>query len=74
MQVERWRQMTPAEKLRQVSDLRETVLTLSGAGIRTRHPGIEERELFLRLMILTLGLELARKGYPEIQALDDPRP
>ncbi len=44
MQVERWRQMTAAEKLRQVSELRETVL------------------------------ELARKVYPEINALDDPRP
>jgi hypothetical protein len=30
------------------------------------------REVFLRLAIVTLGEDLARKAYPEIAALDPP--
>ncbi|MGH9414694.1 MAG: hypothetical protein ACRD0Y_13270 [Terriglobales bacterium] len=73
-QIEHWRRMAPHEKLALAGELREAVLELARAGIRTRHPGIGVRECFLRLTILTLGLDLARKAYPEIDALTDPRP
>lgn len=66
--------MTPAEKLEAVFDMRETVLHLARLGIRMRHPGIGEREEFLRLMELTLGAELARRVYPEIAWPAAPQP
>ena len=69
-QVAIWRRMTPEQKLEQVGQLRETVLELSLAGIRLRHPGASERECFLRLMVLTLGEGLARAVYPGVAQLD----
>jgi hypothetical protein len=39
--------------------------TLALAGIRERHPGASERECFIRLAALQLGLELTRRVYPD---------
>jgi hypothetical protein len=69
-QVEAWRRMSPAEKLRLVVSMSETVRQLALAGIRERHPGASPREEFLRLALLMLGSELARRVYPEIHDLD----
>ncbi|TAN22262.1 MAG: hypothetical protein EPN33_08310 [Acidobacteria bacterium] len=65
-QIERWRQMTAAEKLRLVGMLRASVLQLAGTGVRMRFPEAGEREVFLRVAELALGPALARKAYPEI--------
>lgn len=65
-QIERWRRMSPAEKLEQMGQLCDTALELARIGIRMRHPGISERECFLRLMERTLGPALARRVYTEI--------
>ncbi len=73
-QFEIWGRMSPREKLQLVEDMRETVLELARAGIRQRHPGISERECFLRLAVLTLGHDLARRAYPEITALNITKP
>ena len=62
--------MTPDDKLRLVLQMSATVRQLALAGIRLRHPGVSAREEFLRLAALTLGEELARRAYPEIDALD----
>ena len=70
LQVERWRQMSPAEKAAIVSGLTRAVYDLARAGIRQRHPDASPREQFLRLALLTLGTELARQAYPEIAATD----
>ena len=70
LQVERWRQMSPAEKAAIVSGLTRAVYDLARAGIRQRHPDASPREQFLRLARLTLGTELARQAYPEIAATD----
>jgi len=69
-QFEIWRRMTPAEKLELVGQMRDTVLALARADIRQRHPDATERECFLRLMQRTLGPELARKAYPELESFD----
>jgi hypothetical protein len=37
--------------------------------VRQRYPNADEREQFLRVALITLGPELARKAYPEIAAL-----
>ena len=62
--------MSPAEKYAIVSGLTAAAYQLALAGVRFRHPGASDREHFLRLAIVTLGLDLARQAYPEIDAMD----
>jgi hypothetical protein len=68
MQIDRWRQMSPAEKAAIVSGLTQAVYDLALAGTRLRYPGAPPREQFLRLALVTLGPDLARRAYPEIGA------
>jgi len=70
LQVERWRQMSDAEKAAVVSGLTRAVYDLARAGIRQRYPNASAREQFLRLAIVTLGPDLARAAYPDIATLD----
>lgn len=65
-----WRKMTAAQKADLISRLSGAAREMAIAGIRQRHPGASEREVFLRLAILTLGPELARRAYPEVDRLD----
>jgi hypothetical protein len=69
LQIERFRQMTPAEKAAIVSGLTQAVYDLASAGVRHRYPQASPREQFLRLAIVTLGQTLAEKAYPEIRQL-----
>jgi hypothetical protein len=69
-QIERWRAMSPADKLRLVAGLNAAADTMALAGIRLRHPGAPPREQFLRLACVKLGRDLARQIYPEIEKLD----
>ena len=71
-QVEAWRRMSPAEKAAIVAGLTNATFVLARAGLRQRHPNASERELFLRLAILTLGPELARRAYPDAHSLTEP--
>jgi hypothetical protein len=66
MQIERWRQMPAAEKAAMVSGLTQAVYDLALAGVRHRHPDASPHEQFLRLAVITLGPDLARRAYPEI--------
>ena len=70
LQIERWRQMSPESKAALVSGLTQATSELALAGLKQRYPDASPRELFLRLAMLTLGPELARKAYPDIVALD----
>lgn len=70
LQVERWRQMSPAEKAAIVSGLTQAVYDLARAGSRLRYPEAPPREQFLRLALLTLGPDLTRRADPEIAATD----
>ena len=54
-QIEVWRRMTPAEKLRIVSELVRGSEELALAGLKQRHPAATGRELELRLAALRLG-------------------
>jgi hypothetical protein len=69
LQIDHWRAMSPAEKLGLVSAMSRAASALALAGVRDRHPDASSREIFLRFAILHLGVELARKAYPEIVAL-----
>jgi len=62
--------MSPAQKAAVVSGLTQAVFELAHAGVRHRHPTASPHEQFLRLAIVTLGLDLARKAYPDIDSLD----
>lgn len=62
--------MSPAEKAALITGLTQAARAMALAGIRERHPDASEREQFLRLAIITLGADLARRAYPEIDGLD----
>jgi hypothetical protein len=72
-QIEAWRQLSPLERLRLVSDTTRAVTSLSLAGIRRRYPGASERECFLRLAAIRLGVETTRRIYPDASDLTDLR-
>lgn len=72
-QVDSWRRLSTVERLRLVSDTTRAVVNLSLAGIRRRHPQASERECFLRLAAILLGVDTARRIYPEARQLPDLR-
>jgi hypothetical protein len=72
LQIEGWRQMSAAQKAAIVSGLTQAVFDLALAGIRARHPDSSPRERFLRMAVIVLGSDLARRVYPEIAATDLP--
>jgi hypothetical protein len=69
--LERYRQMTPQEKIAIVQGLNRTVMLMALAGIRMRHgTGLPEREVQLRLAALWLDRETMIKVYgwdPEVE-------
>jgi len=71
-QIERWRTMSEVEKAATVTGLTQAVFDLALAGVRQRYPHASPREQFLRLALVTLGPDLARRTYPEIASLDRP--
>ena len=54
MLLDGYRRMTPAEKLRRVEELNELALQLAAARVKRERPGIDDRELRLRLASLWL--------------------
>jgi hypothetical protein len=73
LQVDAWRRLSPLERLRLVSDATRAALNLSLAGIRRRHPDAPERECFLRLAAILLGVDTARRVYPDAAQVRDLR-
>jgi hypothetical protein len=70
LQIDGWRRMTAAEKAAMITGLTQAVYQLARAGVRQRYPNASPREQFLRLAIVSLGVDLARKAYPEIAQTD----
>jgi len=68
-QVERWREMTPEQKLMAAASASAAVRELAMAGLRLRHPAANEREIFLRYAMLTLGVQNAVMVYPDARPL-----
>ena len=71
-QIEEWRRMSSVHKAALISGLTSATFVLARAGLRHRHPGASERELFLRLAVLTLGGDLAEQAYPDARSLREP--
>ena len=72
LQIEAWRQMSSVDKAALISGLTDATFVLARAGLRHRHPGASEREIFLRLALLTLGPDLAERAYPDARSLREP--
>jgi hypothetical protein len=68
-QLRDWRQMSASHKADLIDALSRAARDLAVAGVRHRFPDATAREQFLRLAILTLGTDLARRAYPEIEQL-----
>lgn len=66
--VQLLRAKTPAEKVKMVCDLNETVRLLAMSGLRKRHPEASEATLRRLYASLVLGDELAEKVYGPLPA------
>jgi hypothetical protein len=69
-QVQAWREMSAAHKADLITGLTRTAYEMALAGLRHRYPEASAREHFLRMALLTLGPQLARGAYPDIERLD----
>jgi hypothetical protein len=72
LQIEAWRQMSPAEKAALVSGLTRAAYDLALAGVRSRYPNASPRVQFLQLAIVTLGRDLARLADTETRRGETP--
>jgi hypothetical protein len=63
MMIEAYRKMTPQQKLERVQQLNEAVLQLAAARILRERPGIDDRELRLRLASLWINAETMRRAF-----------
>jgi hypothetical protein len=72
-QIAAWRRMSPAERLQMVSVMTRAVNELALAGIRHRYPHASERECFLRLAAIRIGVATTRRIYPDAAELPDLR-
>jgi hypothetical protein len=61
--IEGYRHMSPADKLRRVEALNETVLQLAATRIRQEHPGLSDRGLRYRLASLWLDRALLERAF-----------
>ena len=68
-QIVAWRRLSTIEVAALVAGASKAARALALAGLRSRYPAASPRELVLRLAAITLGPDLARKVYPEIDRL-----
>ena len=67
--VEIWRSLSTVELFALVAGASRAARALALAGLRERFPEASDRELVARLSEITLGRELARRVYPELDRL-----
>ncbi|HEX6852118.1 MAG TPA: hypothetical protein VF139_12025 [Candidatus Polarisedimenticolaceae bacterium] len=73
IQIELIRRKSTEERAELLTGICQMVDTFAAAGIRHRFPNASDREVFLRLAVLRLGGDLARRAYPEVGShLDAP--
>ncbi len=63
LRIEGFRRMSPAQKFALVSALTKNVRQLALIGIRSRHPGIDEREAMLRLAAMSVDRATLVKAF-----------
>jgi hypothetical protein len=72
-QIDAWRRLSPSEKLQIVSGTSRAAMNLALAGIHRRHPEASERECFLRLAAILIGVGAVRRIYPDASRVADLR-
>jgi hypothetical protein len=70
IQVRAWRSMSSIDLARLVAGATRAVRTLAFSGLRERYPTASEQQLVALYAELTLGRDLARRVYPELERLD----
>jgi len=70
MMLDGYRRMSPAEKLQRVEELNELTLELAASRIKRERPGIDDRELRLRLASLWLSRESMIRAFGWDPGLD----
>jgi len=65
-QVEAWRSMSAAERAATITGLTQAAFDMAAAGVKARHPGASEPELFYRMAVVVLGPELAARVHPDL--------
>jgi len=63
MRMDLLRSKTPDERIAIAFRLTEFALQMAESGVRTRHPGASEREIFLRCAALRLPRDLMIRAY-----------
>ncbi|HZO90720.1 MAG TPA: hypothetical protein VFB38_20495 [Chthonomonadaceae bacterium] len=63
LQIEGYRRMSAAEKLKIVHEMTEFVTSLALSDVKQRHPEADERECRLRLASRWLDAELMKKAF-----------
>jgi hypothetical protein len=69
LQIEAWRRMSTVQKAALVSGLTQAVVDMTMAGIRQRYPVASPHEVRLRFALVTLGPDLARAAFPDVDQL-----
>lgn len=64
IQLACYRRMTGAERVAVAAQLSDDVRAIAAAGIRARHPGYSERDVWFALQRLLLGDELFGRAWP----------
>lgn len=59
----RLRELSPAQRLAMMAAMSRSVCEIARAGIRSRHPHADEREVAIRLASLTIDAETMRKAF-----------
>jgi hypothetical protein len=65
LQIQLWRQTTPARKMQMLAQLNASARLLALAGLRLQYPHAGEAEIRRRLADLILEEDLARRVYGE---------
>ena len=63
----RYREASPEQKIAMVADGWDCTRELTLAGLRMRHPGASEHELFRRFVDIVLGADLAARAYGALE-------
>lgn len=61
--IERWREMSPADKLGEVAALNNAFEQLFKAGVRIRYPSADDKEVVCRVLALRLGRNIMVRVY-----------
>jgi hypothetical protein len=69
-QIAVWQSLSTVEIAALIDGASRAARTLALAGLRVRHPNASDKELVARFAEMTIGPDLARLAYPELDGLE----